>query len=172
MKKLLITFLLCFVLAQTFSQTERKLSTYLLAQYNNTLNDFTAGNNPWAIGIGLQAFLNTKTKFKPTIEFTRDVYLYDDKVNRLNGKKVDKMVNLFAGSSFQLEQSVYVSLVAGPSFINDKTLLGVKPSLGVYSSGKQRWTAKVSYINIFNRTPEVAKGDFGSLSVALGIKLF
>lgn len=172
MKKLFITFLLCFVLSQSFSQTQRKVSTYLLAQINSTQHDHTARNNPIGVGIGLQAFLNNKTKFKPTIEYTRDIYLSGSKVGYLYGEKVDKMVNLFAGSSFQLEESFYVSVVAGPSFINEQKLFGIKPSLGVHSLGKQRWTAKVSYINIFNRTEEVAKGDFGSLSVAIGLKLF
>ena len=182
MLKLLITFLFCFVLTQTFSQTHRKLSTYLMAQYNNTVDDFTAGNNPWALGIGLQAFLNNNTKFKPTIELSRDIYLYDDKVLRFvsvnpDGSfsgaidRVSSMVNLFAGSSFQLEPSIYVSFVAGPSFIGEQTLLGIKPSVGFYFSKNQRWTGKLSYINIFNRT-QLTKADFPSVSAGIGVKLF
>ncbi|HEY0056065.1 MAG TPA: hypothetical protein VGB63_11960 [Pedobacter sp.] len=183
MKIFTLTFLTCFVLSQTFSQTQRKLSTYILGQYNNTLNDFTAGINPWALGVGLQAFYNNKSKFRPTLELSRDIYLYDDKVMRFvsvnpDGSfsgaidRVSTMVNLFAGAAFQLEPSVYLSFVAGPSCIGKQTLLGVKPSIGFYLSEKQRWTAKVSYINVFNRAPEAKKGDFGSLSVGIGLKLF
>lgn len=173
---LLFTF---FILTNSFGQTERKISTYLLTQYNSTLYDYTKGNNPCGVGLGLQAFLNNKTKFQPTIELTGDIYLEDDKVLRLNpdssipktDNSVSGMVNLFAGSSFQPTQSVYVSLVAGPSFISGQTLLGIKPSFGFYFSKNKRWTGNVSYINIFNRT-QAPKEDFGSFSLAIGLKLF
>jgi len=179
MKKILATFLCCFILTQSFEQAQRKLSTYLLAQYNHTLYDYTIGNNPWGTGLGVQAFFNNKSKFKPTIELTGDIYLEDDKVLKLNpdgsipkeDNTVGSMVNLFAGSSFHPTQSIYLSLVAGPSFISGQTLLGIKPSFGFYFSKTQRWTGKISYINVFNRT-KVAKEDFGSFSLAIGLKLF
>ncbi len=179
MHKIITALLLCFVLTQTFGQIQRKVSIYLLTQYNNTRYDYTIGNNPWGIGLGLQTFLNNKTKFKPTIELTGDVYLEDDKVLRLNpdgsipkkDNDVRGMVNLFVGSSFHPIQSIYLSFVAGPSFISGQTLLGIKPSLGFYFSKTQKWTGKISYINVFNRT-QVAKEDFGTLSFAIGLKLF
>jgi hypothetical protein len=176
MQKFITTFLACLILTLTFGQTERKVSAYLLTQYNKTIYDRTLGNNPWGVGPGLQIFLNTKTKFKPTIELTGDIYLEDDKVLRLtpNGKSVDdigSVVNLFTGSSFYPAKQIYLSFLFGPSFINDKTLLGIKPSLGFYFSKTQRWTAKVSYINIFN-LEQTSKEDFGSISLAIGLKLF
>ncbi|MBI3720149.1 MAG: hypothetical protein HY252_16340 [Sphingobacteriales bacterium] len=179
MRKILTLLLCCFILTQSFGQTQRKASTYLLTQYNKTLNDYTIGNNPWGVGLGLQTFLNNKTKFKPTIELTGDIYLEDDKVFRSNpdgtfpenGNDVRGMVNLFVGSSFHPNQSIYLSLVAGPSFISGQTLVGIKPSFGFYFSKNQRWTGKVSYINIFNRT-KIINEDFGSLSLAIGVKLF
>lgn len=167
------------MLTQSFGQTQRKVSAFLQTQYNSTLYDYTKGNNPWGIGLGLQAFLNNKTKFKPTIELTGDIYLEDDKVLRLNSdgsipkndNSVSGMVNLFAGSSFHPTQSVYLSFVAGPSFISGQTLLGIKPSVGFYFSKNHKWTGKVSYINIFNRT-QATNEDFGSLSLAIGLRLF
>ncbi len=179
MRKFFIVLFTCFLLTQSFGQTQRKVSAFLQTQYNSTLYDYTKGNNPWGIGLGLQAFLNNKTKFKPTIELTGDIYLEDDKVLRLNpdgsipkdDNSVSGMVNLFAGSSFHPSQSVYLSFVAGPSFISGQTLLGIKPSVGFYFSKNQKWTGKVSYVNIFNRT-QLTKEDFGSLSLAIGLKLF
>ncbi len=179
MERLISTFLFCFLLAQLFGQTNRKVSSYLSSEYNKTLYDYTLGNNPWGAGIGLHVFLNNKTKFKPTIELTSDIYLEDDKVLRSNadgsipkdGNEVGGMVNLFVGTSFHPTQSIYVSFVAGSSFISGQTLFGIKPSLGFYFSKTQRWTGKVSYINVFNRT-KIVNEDFGSLSLALGVKLF
>jgi hypothetical protein len=179
MKKLIPTFLLCFLLTQVFGQTKRKVSSYIFANYNNTINDYTIGNNPWGVGLGFQAFLNNKTKFKPTIELTGDIYLEDDKVFRSNpdgtfpegGNDVGGMVNLFVGSSFHPTQNIYLSFVGGPSFISGQTLFGIKPSFGFYFSKTQRWTGKISYINIFNRT-KIVNEDFGSLSLSIGLKLF
>ncbi len=179
MKKILPTLLTCFIFSQTFSQTQKKVSTYLLTQYNTTLHDRTSGNNPWGTGIGLQTFFNNKTKFKPTIELTADIYLEDDKVLRLNNdgavptryNDVRGMVNLFAGTSFHPTKNIYLSFVTGPSFISGQTMLGIKPSFGFYFSNSQKWTGKVSYINIFNRD-KITKEDFGSLSVAVGFRIF
>lgn len=179
MHKIITTLVLCLILMQSFGQTERKVSTYLLTQYNNTIYDYTIGNNPWGIGLGFQTFFNNKTKFKPTIELTGDLYLENDKVLRLNpdgstpksDNDVRGMVNLFIGSSFHPTRNVYLSFVAGPSFINGQTLLAIKPSFGFYFSKTQKWTGKVSYINVFNRS-QVTKEDFGSLSFAVGLKLF
>ena len=179
MRKTLTILLCCFMLTQSFGQTKGKESTYLWGQYNHTLYDYTIGNNPWAVGLGLQTFFNNKTKFRPTIELTGDLYLMDDKVFRLNPDgsypqreiTVRGMINLFVGSSFDFNRNVYFSFVAGPSFIQGQTYLGIKPSLGFYFSKNQKWTGKASYINVFNRT-KMIKQDFTSLSFALGVRIF
>ncbi len=179
MPKLLTLFLTLFTFTHVFGQPQRRVSTYLLTQYNSTLYDYTKGNNPWGIGLGLEAFYNNKTKFKPTIELTGDIYLEDDKVFRSNpdgiipnkDNSVSSMVNLFAGSSFHPAKGIFMSLVGGPSFISGQTLFGIKPSFGFYFSKNKRWVGKVSYINIFNRTKAINE-DFGSLSLAIGVKLF
>ena len=176
MSKLILSILCCFLLIQTSAQEQRKISLYLFVQYNKTIYDATTGNNPWGVGPGLQVFYNNRTKFKPTIEFTADTYLEDDKLLRLttNGKPIQdlgSMVNLFAGSSYHPSRSIYFSLAAGPAFINGNSYFGVKPSFGFYFSNNQRWTGKISYINIFNRN-ELTKEDFGSMSFAIGLKLF
>jgi hypothetical protein len=176
MKKITATLLLSFTLAYSFAQTQRKISTFLLAEYNKTMGDHTKYNNPWGAGLGLQAMLNSKTKFNPTIELTGALYLEDDKVLRLNADgsipdRVEEVVNLFAGASFFPIKTIYLSVLAGPSFINGQTLLGIKPSFGFYFSSSQKWTGKISYIDIFNRD-KTTRTDFSSLSIALGFKLF
>ena len=176
MQKFFTTLFCCFILTQTFGQTQRKASMYLQGQFNKTIYDRTIGNNPWGIGLGLQAFLKTSTKFKPTIDFTADAYLEDDKILRLNPDDtpidhIGGMANLFVGASYHPTEKVYISLVTGPSFISGQTLLGIKPSFGFYFSPTQKWTGKVSYINIFNRDKRTNE-DFGSLSLSVGVRLF
>ena len=176
MHRIIFTAVFLFCLTQTFGQKQKKVSTYLLTQYNKTIYDQTIGNNPWGIGLGLQAFYNNKTKFKPTIELTGDVYLEDDKVYRTYAdgsplSVVDGMVKIFFGSSYHPTKSIYFSVVTGPSFVGGQTLLGIKPSFGFYFSKNQRWTGKFSYINVFNRGTQT-KENFGSVSLGIGIKLF
>jgi hypothetical protein len=176
MYKLLTIFFLCFILTQAFGQKHRKMSLYIEGQYNQTIADVTKGNNPWGTGLGLQLFFRQQSIVKPTIEFTADAYLMDDKVYRgyLDGTPVGSfkdMVNLFAGVSIHPITNAYISFLAGPSFIGGQTLLGLKPSLGFYFSSKQKLTAKISYINILEREAR-AKQTFTSISFALGVKLY
>lgn len=176
MQKLITTMLLCFILTQSFSQAQRKVSTYLQGQYNKTIYNPTIGNNPWGMGLGVQLFFFNNSRLKPTIELTADAYLEDDKVFRTysDGTEIADiggMVNVFAGASFHPTKTIYMSLVTGPSFVSGQTLLGLKPSFGFYFSENQRWTGKVSYINVFNRDKKT-KEDFGSISLSLGFKLF
>ncbi len=89
-------------MTHTFGQTQKKTTTYFLTQYSKTISDRTIGNNPWGVGLGLQTLFNNKSKFKPTIELTGDIYLVDDKVFRTNTdgsplNDVRGMVNLFVG---------------------------------------------------------------------------
>jgi len=175
MQKTLTTLLCYFILLQSFGQSQRKVSLYLSTQYNHTLYDYTIGNNPGGFGLGLQSFFNNKTKFKPTVELTGDVYPVT-KVLILNpdgsiANHVGSMVNFFIGSSFHPTPNIYLSFIVGPSFISGQTLFGIKPSFGFYFSETHKLTVKVSYINIFNRTKSVNE-DFGSLSFAIGLKLF
>jgi hypothetical protein len=171
--KIIITFL-CLILIQSFVKAQEKPSAYLSLQYVKTLNDETLGNNPWGAGLGLQVFLNNKSKFKITAELTGDIYLEDDKIFRLTPDSVSlndigTAINLLAGSSFHPTKNVYGSFLLGPSFINGKIFFGIKPSLGFFFSKKQRWTGRISYINVFNR---IGKTDFSSVSLAIGHKLF
>ena len=172
----LTSILLFFIIAFSTVKAQIKISSYLSVQYNKTIYDITYGNNPSGIGLGLETVLNTKTKFKPVIEITGDIYLEDDKVFRMTTtgeefESIGSMINLFAGSVFNPNKNSFISLMAGPSFINGNTSLGIKPSFGFYFSKKQLWKAKFSYINIFNRDKQTKK-DFGTLSFAIAFKLF
>lgn len=179
LRKIILFSFFSFVFSPAFSQVPRKVSLYLFSQYNKTLSDQTKGNNPWGFGLGLQATANTKTKLKPMLEITGDWYLEDDKVLRLNpdgsfptqDHTVNEMINVFAGTTFSPIPEIYTMIAAGPSFIGDQVLLGIKPTFGFYFSKSQRLTAKLAYIHIFNRDKLSAK-DFGTLSIGVGVKLF
>lgn len=174
MKKCIITAFLFFLLAQSFGQ--RKVSTYLQAQFNPTLYDRTLPNNPLGLGFGLQAFLRTSSRFSATVDITADVYGGGDRALRLNPdgtpiESVEGMVNVFAGACYHPSQRVFLSVVTGPSFIGGQTFLGMKPSIGCYFPKNKRWMGKISLVNVFNRD-ERTKDEFGALSLSLGVRLF
>jgi hypothetical protein len=175
MQNFITTILLGFILIPCFGQKKCNSSLYLQGEYNRTLSDITIGNNPWGMGLGLQLFFRQTSKLRPAIELTADAYLEDDKVYRLysDGRDIPtvrEMINLFGGASFHPNRIVYLSFVAGPSFIR-QIYLGIKPSLGFYLSSNQKVTAKVSYINVFHRAPR-EKEKFSSVSLSLGFALF
>ncbi len=179
MKKSGTAFIFLFMATVTFAQTQKKISGYFLAEYNSTIYDRTIGNNPWGAGLGFQAFYNTHSKWKPVFEITSDLYLQSDKLLRLDPDGstpttdygFNSMTNLFIGESFHPNSTVYFSFSGGPSFIGGYTYPGIKPSFGFYFSRSQKVMGKISYINVFNRY-KTTKEDFGSLSLAFGIKLF
>lgn len=176
MQKIITPLLLSCICTFSFGQKLKPVSLYLLTQYNQTINDATKGNNPWSIGLGLQAFVNLPGKIKPTVELTGDGYLMDDKVLRLDSlgkviENVDGMVNLFAGISFSPVRFIAVSVTGGPSFLGSQTRIGVKPALAFYFPRSKKWTAKISYIHIFDRD-KATREDFNSMSFSVGFKLF
>jgi hypothetical protein len=137
------------------------------------LRDATLGNNPWSIGIGTQLFLG-KSKLKPTLELTADLYGYDDKVYRTytDGTPmgdVRGMLNLFPGMSYHFIKNAFISFAAGPSLAR-RICFGVKPTVGFLSTS-EKWFVKISYVNIYDREIRT-KEDFTSASVSIGVKMF
>ncbi|WP_290796395.1 hypothetical protein [Flavihumibacter sp. UBA7668] len=155
---------------------QRNSTLYLQGQYNHTIYDATKGNNPWGIGAALQLFIKPTAKLRPTVELSGDLYLADDKVQRLDGNarplnEISGMVNLFAGGSLHPTKNLFISLTAGPSFLSGQTKFGIKPFLGIFLTSSQSCLAKLSYINISDRNKET-KEDFGSISFSLGFRLY
>lgn len=177
MQKITLSLLLCFLLGNVHAQANKKTSAILFTQYTWTLKDQTSTDNPWAIGLGLNVFFNSHSIVRPAVEVTRDIYLESSKVGYLDIgtntqlEDVRGTVNVLAGIAVVPAKNIYGSLTAGPSFMNGQTLLAIKPSFGFYFSSKQRWSGKISYINVFNRGT-VVKENFTSVSFALGVRLF
>ncbi len=176
MKSFLCTLLLLGVLYDGYGQNNHKVHTYLSGQYNKTLQDITKGNNPWGLGLGVQCYFNPTQKWKPFIDVTADAYLENDKIYITNAdgseiRDVRGMVNILGGVAYRPAKKIFGSLAAGPGFVSEKVLLGVKPSLGFFFSENQKWTGRISYIHLFNRDTR-SKEDFGSISFSMGCRIF
>lgn len=182
MRVCLIPLLLSLSVFQVAAQ-KRLVNVYFQAQQNLTLYDITKGNNPHGIGLGFQAFLNTKSKFKATLELTGDVYMYDDDVLRARSVEISpgvwdyeapipdvpSMFNLFAGASWHPNKNFFLSGAVGPSLIGGNVYLGFKPALGLVTNN-QRWMGKIFFINIFQRDFPT-QSDFGSVGISVGYRL-
>ena len=167
--------LLLFLIASS-THSQDKVSGYFSLQYNKTVSDITFGNNPSGVGLGLETYINTKSKFKLTAEVTGHIYLENDKVFRMttsgNGlESVGSMLNVFAGASFHPGVNAFFSFLVGPSFIDGDTRFGIKPSMGFYFDKGKKIMGKMSYINIFNRVKSF-KEDFGTINITIGFKLY
>jgi hypothetical protein len=165
--------LVCFISVQGFGQ---ELSGFLWGRINSTVYDKTIENNTNGFGLGVQAFLDTKSNFKPTLEMTWDLYPKFRKLLILapNGDPVESKIGVlsfFAGTSFHPVRIGYISFLAGPCFINRKAYLGIEPSLGIYFSRDQRWSGKISFRNVFQNDQSSTR-DFGVVSVGIAVKLF
>lgn len=178
MKKLTLIFLLALMVAQAFGQKQQRLTTFLSAQYNKTAYHIPLSNYPWGVGIGLQSFLNNNSKFKPAIELTGDLYFNHEKIPLSDSFVIDyfaydasRMLNVFIGASFSPSKNMYCSFLAGPSFIPGHSLLGLKPSVGIYFSNNKKWTGKLSYINLIDLGYQRKKA-FASFSFSIGHTLF
>lgn len=181
MRKFVTALFLLFSIFQLAAQKQRTVNIYIQAQQNLTLYDITQGNNPNGFGLGAQAFLNTKSKFKATMELTGDIYMMDDKLLRSREispgvwdydteiPDVPAMVNLFAGASWHPSKNFYSSVTVGPSFIGNNTYLGFKSALG-FLTNNQRWMGKVYFINVFNRDFPT-QTDFGSVGISIGYRI-
>lgn len=177
MKVILTTLLCCLLYSTGLAQSRKKVSLTLMANHSRTLNDYNKVNNEWLFGMGALLALNTGTKFKPVLEIAGDKLIYGKDVLKMNpdgspgSNSIRYVVNGFAGASFHPIEHLYVSFTGGPSYINEKFFVGIKPAIGVYFTGNQRWSFQFSYTNVFNRT-KIVDQDFETLNLALAVRLF
>lgn len=178
--------LVCCIFAQlSYGQTNRKVAVYLQGHYNKTHSDITLGNNPSGFGLGAQVVYPQSAKFRLTGEVIMSTYLLDDKVERSYAyddydnweqiPTVNGMTNVFVGGSYYPINAISISVMSGlSSMIVDNGLqnrFGIEPAINFHFPKTQRWTASVSYLNVFDRDP-VTKADFGSISCSIGIRLY
>ncbi len=155
MQKSWLIILICVIGQAAWTQPSRQTTPYVSFQYNKTLHDYTIGNNPWGIGIGVQVNFLDQRFLKPVMELTLDAYLEDDKVLRLYpggsaANDVGGMINLFGGVAYEPWRRLYIAGTTGISLTAGQVLFGFKPSAGVYVS-QRRGLLKFSYINLYHR---------------------
>lgn len=128
------------------------------------------------MGVGMMAFMKSKTSLSLAVELTADYNFMDDKVFRMytDGTEIPAVtgtLNLFAGLVYRPIKRIALTCTGGPSFVSGVVCAGIKPSLLLYLSNNQKWMTRLAYVNIFNRDKRTGQ-DFGVVSVGLGVRLF
>ncbi|MEI6062199.1 MAG: hypothetical protein WCR72_15970 [Bacteroidota bacterium] len=173
MRKLVILLVSCFLTLNILGQQSRKVSLFFNFQANKTVYDRVMQNANGA-GPGLELFLNTSTKFKPILEFNWDLFSTSDVMISKDGNELVKkrsVPSIFIGASYNPLNRLYITFTLGPSFINSEVYLGIKPCVGYYFGRKERFTAKISLTNIFERDA-AGNEPFGYMNFGLGARLF
>lgn len=160
-------------------QSEKKITGYILAQYSRTLYDYTKETNPWGLGLNLHSYLKTTAKFKPTFDLSADFYFVEDVVESLfppifleglpPDSTIDYAINALAGYSYQITERTFATFVVGPSLIDGKVRMTIKPSIQYYLSRNRNYVGRISFTNTFNR---IKRNDFGSIVISFGRRIF
>src|SRR6476620_235018 len=130
------TFFALLVLTTTtcFSQTERKLTTFVSLQYNHTLYDQQFFHKAGIAGLGLQLFPNSRNLFRPILEINGDLF-NEHGIGPADEptEKIKVLPSVYIGPSFHPTERIFLAATAGSTFY-DKAHFGVRPSIGFYPS--------------------------------------
>lgn len=137
--------------------------------------DRTTTNNSGGFGFGLQTFLNTKTRLRPTLEVNADLFAgTKEGYLTTDGQFIDGksgVAGIYLGPSFQATEKLFIATTFGSSFYNATANFGVRPSVGFVPFNNKKLLAKASFTNVFQRD-EISNESFGYFSFALALKLF
>jgi hypothetical protein len=102
MRRVSFFFLVWLIYINAIGQTKSQLPFYFSTQYDKTTNDVTYGNNSWGFGVGVQGFIDVKSKWEPLIDITEDIYFEHNKPSTYNREskslnRADNMANVFFG---------------------------------------------------------------------------
>jgi hypothetical protein len=171
------TIFLLLILALTSlylaGQSIQKISIFAKMQGNYILYDQAMGRSPgFGTGIefdvslksGLRLFLDGNCDFYPT----NAVLVYVDGVEMENKKTV---LSILAGMSYPVFRNFYISLEAGPTFINSDVYPGIKPGISYFLDKKQRISVALSLTNII-KADHSDDGPFGYAGLGLIFRVF
>ena len=174
MKKSQLLFL-AFLPLFCFAQEKHKLHSYIAFHVDATMYDRTRTNNAGGFGGGLETYLLTNSKFRPTLAVsgdafggTKEMYLTSD------GRPIyakSTVVSILAGSTYQASERVYINLAAGPSFFNSDVHMSLRPTIGVYFPANRQFVFKTSFTHVWQHD-DISNEPFGFLNFGLGIRLF
>jgi hypothetical protein len=169
---LLAIIILCSL--TSVAQTNKTWTALLSFQGNATTYDRTFSNNSGGIGFGLQTHLGKNTRAKGIIEVNGDLFAgTKELLITANGKQIDAksaILSFYGGGLWQLTSNFFITGAVGTSIYNGKGHLGLRPSVGLFTSRRKTWLIRTSFTNVFQRD-EISNENFGYLSFSIALKL-
>lgn len=154
-------------------QTDHKISVFAKMQGDYILYDRAMGKAP-GFGTGVEMDFNIKSGLRLTLDFTCDFFPTNAQQVFIDGVELEKkktVPSLFAGMSYPVFRNFYVSMEAGPTFINSVVYPGIKPGVSFYPDKRQRIAAAMSLTHIFE-ADHSDDGSFGYASLGLIFRVF
>jgi hypothetical protein len=162
-----------FISLQLMGQPEHKISIYAKMQGNYILYDQAMGNASGP-GTGIKIDVNLESGLRPFLDLHCDIYPTNDVQTYIDGIEMEMkktVPTIFAGTSYPLFTNFYLSLEAGPAFINSDVYLGIKPGINYFLDKKQRMSVALSLTHIFE-ADHSNDGPFGYAGLGLNFRVF
>jgi hypothetical protein len=173
MRTLLLLFTCSFLSLGLAAQTEHMISIYAKMQGDYVLYD-QAMDNAGGFGTGVEIDLNLHSGPRLFLNFNCDIYPSNYLLTYVNGVEMEwkgTVPSIFAGISCPVFRNFYLSLEAGPAFINSYVYPGIKPGINYFLDKKQRISVVLSLTHIFE-ADHSDDGPFGYGSLGLNFRVF
>lgn len=175
-KKMKTSFFLltCILLSLKLSgQSDHKISIFAKMEGNYILYDRAMGKAP-GFGTGVKIDVNLESGLRLILDFNCDFFPTNDKQVFIDGVELEKkktVPSIFVGMFYPVFRNFYVSMEAGPTFINSGVYPGIKPGVSYYLDRKQRIAVEMSLTHIF-KADHSDDGSFGYASLGLIFRVF
>jgi hypothetical protein len=149
------------------------ISVYAKMEGNYVLYD-RAMDKATGFGTGVEMDINLPSGLRPFLGIHCNIFPTNAVATFINGVELEKkqsLLSVFAGTSYPVFRNFYVSLEAGPAFINSDVYLGIKPGVSYFVDRKQRMSVAVSLTHIFE-ADHSDDGSFGYADLGLVFRVF
>jgi hypothetical protein len=156
-----------------FGQPDHLISAYAKMEGNYVLYDRAMDKAP-GFGTGVEMDLNLRSGLRPFLDIHCNIFPTNAMATFIDGVELEKkktILSVFAGTSYPVFRNFYVSLEAGPAFINSDVYLGIKPGISYFVDRKQRMSVALSLTHIFE-ADHSDDGSFGYADLGLVFRVF
>jgi hypothetical protein len=162
-----------FLTFQLAGQPDHNISIFAKGEANYVLYDRAMGHD-MGFGTGIEMDVNLKSGFRLLLDFNCDIFPTNALLTTIDGVEMEKKKTIpviFAGAACPVFRNFYISIEAGPAFINSFVYPGIKPGIKYYLERKQRIGVVLSLTHVF-RADHSDDGAFGYADLGLVFRVF
>ena len=173
MRTIFLLLILALLSLHLAGQTDHKISAFAKMEGNYILYD-QAMDNGMGFGTGVEIDFNLESGLRMFLDFNCDFFPTNALQTFVDGVELEKkktVPSIYFGTSYPVFRNFYVSLEAGPTFINSDVYLGIKPGISYFLDKKQRMSVSLSLTHIFE-ADHSNDGPFGYAGLGLAFRVF